>query len=128
MQSLSRKNFLKIFNYRSEILKEFHVNSADFAWRSWREARKLPQNPNAFGPLTNLPDYSFKDGRPVPFGANQKKRIDVQRENLIKIKKYSDQLDSAVEIHKKLLKQKEEEKQKIIDRKLKEKGDKLITK
>lgn len=36
--------------------------------QKWREQKGLQGNPNAFGPLTNLPDYSFLDGRPTPLG------------------------------------------------------------
>lgn len=34
----------------------------------WRYARGLPRNPNTAGPLTDLPDYTFMDGRPTPLG------------------------------------------------------------
>ena len=40
----------------------------------------LTANPNTFGPLTNLPDYTFKDGRPTPLGVRQKARLDKQRD------------------------------------------------
>lgn len=36
----------------------------------WREAKGLPENPNAFGPLTNLPDYTYLDGRTTPLGVS----------------------------------------------------------
>lgn len=127
MQSISRNSFLKIFSGRSQSLKGFHLSSVDFVGK-WRQARNLPPNPNSFGPLTNLPDYSFKDGRPVPFGSNQKKRIDKQRENLVLIKQLAYEVDNAVVTYEQLQKQKEVEKQQIIDRKLKEKGDKLLKK
>lgn len=42
--------------------------------------RGLTNNPNKFGPLTNLPDYTFKDGRPTPLGIRQKARLDKQRD------------------------------------------------
>lgn len=38
--------------------------------QKWREERGLPANPNEFGPLTNLPDYTFLDGRPTPMGVS----------------------------------------------------------
>lgn len=34
----------------------------------WRRNRRLPKNPTSSGPLTDLPDYSFMDGRPTPLG------------------------------------------------------------
>lgn len=40
--------------------------------RKWREEHGLPKNSNSFGPLTNLPDYTFLDGRPTPLGVSAK--------------------------------------------------------
>lgn len=34
----------------------------------WRNENGLPANRSSFGPLTNLPDYTFMDGRPTPLG------------------------------------------------------------
>jgi hypothetical protein len=39
----------------------------------------LTSNPNTFGPLTNLPDYTFKDGRSTPYGVRQFQRIRKQQ-------------------------------------------------
>jgi len=39
----------------------------------------LTSNPNTSNPLTNLPDYSFKDGRPTPIGVRQLARMETQR-------------------------------------------------
>lgn len=37
----------------------------------WREDRRLHRNPNAHGPLTDFPDYTFMDGdRPTPLGVS----------------------------------------------------------
>ena len=38
-------------------------------------SRGLPRNPNASGPLTDKPDFSFIDGRPTPLGKGQKRRM-----------------------------------------------------
>lgn len=40
----------------------------------WRRDRRLPKNPTSSGPLTDLPDYSFTDGRPVPMGVSGLKK------------------------------------------------------
>lgn len=31
---------------------------------------RLPCNPNAEGPLTSLPDYTYMDGRTTPLGVS----------------------------------------------------------
>lgn len=45
-----------------------------------------PANPNAYGPLTDGPDYSFLDGRPAPVGSG-------------KLRRARDQQDLAVKFH-----------------------------
>ncbi|KAF4528126.1 hypothetical protein B566_EDAN016329, partial [Ephemera danica] len=42
----------------------FSTSSSLLADPAWRANRKLPRNPNSYGPLTDAPDYSFLDGRP----------------------------------------------------------------
>lgn len=34
----------------------------------WRTQQGVTANRNAFGPLTNLPDFTYLDGRPTPLG------------------------------------------------------------
>lgn len=121
--SLQTKVFNVNFIQKCQIGKIAH---GTFHTTKWRRDNKLPYNPTSFGPLTNLPDYSFKDGRVVPFGCNQKKRIDEQRNNLIKIKQLVGEIDMAVERHKLRLEQAAMMNQRIIDGKLKEKGQKLL--
>jgi large subunit ribosomal protein L52 len=40
----------------------------------------LPQNPNAYGPLTDGPDFSYLDGKPAPPGMKQLKKMFRQQE------------------------------------------------
>ncbi|XP_011634355.1 39S ribosomal protein L52, mitochondrial [Pogonomyrmex barbatus] len=61
------------------VVNEFHQSCVQHLDQRWREKRGLTVNPNAFGLLTNLPDYTFKDGRPTPLGIRQKARLDKQR-------------------------------------------------
>lgn len=43
-------------------------------------SKGLPPNPNKDKTLLDLPDYSFLDGRPTPYGSRQKLRIEKQRQ------------------------------------------------
>lgn len=36
----------------------------------WRQNRRLSKNPTSEGPLTDLPDYSYIDGRPAQLGVS----------------------------------------------------------
>ncbi|XP_073844870.1 mitochondrial ribosomal protein L52 [Musca autumnalis] len=92
----------------------------------WREEKGLPANPNEFGPLTNLPDYTFLDGRPTPMGSNQKKRLLKQQAMAAKIVTLNKELDMAKQRYQKLQQQEQEQRQKIMQAKLKPKGKLLL--
>ncbi|XP_076176808.1 mitochondrial ribosomal protein L52 [Ptiloglossa arizonensis] len=107
-------------------VNEYHTSSVTFLNQQWRRTKGLVKNPNSYGPLVNLPDYSFKDNRPVPYGSKQFQRIKKHQEFGKRILKLVGEIDYAVEKHAKLLKQKEETKQQILDGKLKPKGQLLL--
>lgn len=94
--------------------------------QKWRQERGLPLNPNAHGPLTDKPDYTFLDGRPTPLGIKQNKRYIKQKEYAKKVIQLSKEIDHAVERHSQILSQKEEDKKKILANKLKPKGHLLL--
>lgn len=83
-------------------------------------------NPNACGPLTDGPDYTFLDGRLTPYGVGQKKRLQRQNEVYEQIAKLSKEIDFAVERHKQLLREEEKMRKNILDAKLKPKGINLL--
>lgn len=87
----------------------------------------LPQNPNKDKMLLDLPDYSFVDGRPTPYGSRQKQRIEKQRYYTAKIISLTEEIDTAERLHQeKLAKQKMLAEQRI-KAKLRPKGEKTIT-
>jgi len=106
----------------------FHQSCAQYLDQRWRQKRGLTVNPNTFGLLTNLPDYTFKDGRPTPLGIRQKARLDKQRNYAARIIKLVGEIDYAVERHAKLQEKEKQERQQILDNKLKPKGDLLLQK
>lgn len=61
----------------------------------WRREQRLPRNPNSDGPLTNSPDYSYLDGRPVPIGARRMERIEKRKLLAAKIVTMLEELDFA---------------------------------
>ncbi|KAL9913973.1 39S ribosomal protein L52, mitochondrial [Glossina fuscipes] len=92
----------------------------------WREEHGLPANPNAFGPLHTLPDYKFPDGRPTPMGSNQRRRLMKQREIAAKIVAMCKELDDAKERYIRLGLEKQAERKRIMEGKLKPKGKYLL--
>ncbi|XP_053972768.1 39S ribosomal protein L52, mitochondrial [Hylaeus volcanicus] len=106
----------------------FHSSAATYLNQYWRKMKGLSPNPNKNGPLVNLPDYSFRDNRPVPYGQNQFKRFQKQQEHAKRIVQLVGEIDYAVEKHAKMIKQREETVQKILNSKLKPKGQELVNK
>jgi large subunit ribosomal protein L52 len=56
-----------------------NTSSALGAGKLWRQNVGLPKLQTARGPLIDLPDYSFVDGRPAPPAVGQVKRKELQK-------------------------------------------------
>ncbi|XP_036332335.1 39S ribosomal protein L52, mitochondrial [Rhagoletis pomonella] len=96
--------------------------------QKWREQKGFPGNPNAFGPVTNMPDYTFLDGRPTPLGSNQKRRIKKQQEIAAKIVTLNSELDFAKRRYARIQAERKAEKENVIKSKLKPKGHLMLKK
>lgn len=94
--------------------------------QKWREDKGLPMNPNAYGVLTDKPDYSYLDGRPTPLGVRQRNRYYKQKEIAAQIILLTKEVDFAVERHKQMQIEAENTKTEILQKKLKPKGELLF--
>ncbi|XP_049624672.1 39S ribosomal protein L52, mitochondrial isoform X2 [Suncus etruscus] len=47
-------------------VRRLHCSAAAQAGGEWRLQQGLAANPSGYGPLTELPDWSYADGRPAP--------------------------------------------------------------
>ncbi|XP_048969535.1 39S ribosomal protein L52, mitochondrial isoform X3 [Canis lupus dingo] len=47
-------------------VRRLHGSVAARAGSQWRLQQGLAANPSGYGPLTELPDWSYADGRPAP--------------------------------------------------------------
>uniref|UniRef100_A0A8C6U9I7 Large ribosomal subunit protein mL52 n=1 Tax=Neogobius melanostomus TaxID=47308 RepID=A0A8C6U9I7_9GOBI len=75
------------------------------AGQKWRKENGLSRTGSEFGPLTDLPDWSFADGRPAPPLKGQLRRRE-EKENLARrIVMLSSEVDGGIEVWK----QKQEE-------------------
>ncbi|KYN20730.1 PREDICTED: 39S ribosomal protein L52, mitochondrial [Trachymyrmex cornetzi] len=108
------------------VVNGFHQSCVQYINQKWRQKRGLTANPNTCGPLTNLPDYTFKNGKPTPLGVRQKARLDKQRDYASKIIKLVGEIDFAVDRHARMQEKEKEERQEILNNKLKPKGDLLL--
>ncbi|XP_051051698.1 39S ribosomal protein L52, mitochondrial isoform X2 [Phodopus roborovskii] len=66
---------------RLSSVRRLHCSAAARAGSQWRLKQGLAANPSGYGPLTELPDWSFADGRPAPPMKGQLRR-QAQREKL----------------------------------------------
>lgn len=109
----------------SRITNGFHTCTTLLQNERWRVKHGLAVNPNTCGPLTDYPDYSYKDGRPTPYGVRQFTRMEKQRQYAKRIVQLVGEVDHAVERYDALQKKKQEEREQILANKLKPKGDHL---
>ncbi|XP_047393859.1 39S ribosomal protein L52, mitochondrial isoform X4 [Sciurus carolinensis] len=47
-------------------VRRLHCSVSARAGSQWRLQQGLAANPSGYGPLTELPDWSYADGRPAP--------------------------------------------------------------
>ncbi|XP_016061287.1 PREDICTED: 39S ribosomal protein L52, mitochondrial isoform X4 [Miniopterus natalensis] len=60
-------------------VRRLHGSAAARAGSQWRLQQGMAANPSGYGPLTELPDWSYADGRPAPPMKGQLRR-QAQRE------------------------------------------------
>ncbi|XP_065352348.1 large ribosomal subunit protein mL52 [Cloeon dipterum] len=94
----------------------------------FRLRNKLPINHNASGPLTDGPDFSYLDSnKPAPPGKGQLKRLLKNQQLANTVLKLNAEIQFAIDAEKRLQLEAQQETQKILDAKLKPKGDALIS-
>ncbi|XP_023940928.2 39S ribosomal protein L52, mitochondrial [Bicyclus anynana] len=112
----------------------FRLMSRPFSWtqvahmKQWRISKGLSANRNAEGVLTDGPDYTYLDGRPTPLLVKQKMRMLKQQNYANQIVTLCSELDFAKKRHQEILNAKEQERQDIINDRLKPKGKVMLKK
>ncbi|KAG5666302.1 hypothetical protein PVAND_017853 [Polypedilum vanderplanki] len=109
-------------------IRFFQTTQIQLLDQVWRRKNRLTLNPNTESPLTCLPDFSYLDGRPTPLGKNQKRRLEKQRGIAKHIVKGLDEVHFAEKRYERIQKEKAQEREQIINNKLKPKGYHLFNK
>nr|XP_056719923.1 39S ribosomal protein L52, mitochondrial [Euleptes europaea] len=91
------------------VSRSFHCGTADQAGRPWRLKHALPENGSQYGPMIDLPDWSFADGRLAPPMKGYLRRQEKNRELARRIAMISSEMDHGLERWE--AKQKEQEQQ-----------------
>ncbi|KAJ7313114.1 hypothetical protein JRQ81_004384 [Phrynocephalus forsythii] len=102
--------------------RNFNSSTVDQAGGPWRVKQGLPVNPSLFGPLTDLPDWSFADGRPAPPMKGQLRRKKENEERARRIVLISKEIDHGMEKWEARQREKEQEEEKKRLNKLQPKG------
>ena len=105
----------------------FHTSSATYLNQYWRQRKGLIANPSKYGLMVTLPDYSFKDNRPTPYGSKQLGRMKKHQEYAKRVLQLIGEIDHAVDRHARLMKEEKDKKDQILANKLKPKGQQLLT-
>ncbi|XP_071957826.1 large ribosomal subunit protein mL52-like [Antedon mediterranea] len=95
------------------------------AGKAWRESQGHARTGNEYGPLTDLPDWSFADGRPAPMSRSIRQRQEIQSNIAERVQMLGNEMLTAVQQTKDKKIMKEREKQILESKKLKPKGLKV---
>ncbi|XP_050999020.1 39S ribosomal protein L52, mitochondrial isoform X2 [Acomys russatus] len=104
-------------------VRRLHCSVVARAGGQWRLQQGLAANPSGYGPLTELPDWSFADGRPAPPMKGQLRRK-AQREKLARrVVLLTQEMDAGLQAWK--LRQQKLEEERKQENPLKPKGTSL---
>ncbi|XP_069375231.1 large ribosomal subunit protein mL52 [Paralichthys olivaceus] len=108
--------------------RSFSTTRGAQAGEKWRKEHGLARSGTEYGPLTDLPDWSFADGRPAPLLKGQQRRKQEREVLARRIVMLNNEVDKGIE----RLKEKQEEAKRLEEHKksllLKPKGRLLLKK
>ncbi|XP_011438497.3 large ribosomal subunit protein mL52 [Magallana gigas] len=76
----------------------------------WRMANGKSHDNTSYGPLIDLPDFSYLDGRPAPLTQRQMGRLEERKQTAKKVYTLLGEIEYAKERHRKLSEEKQHEK------------------
>ncbi|KAK6185432.1 hypothetical protein SNE40_007669 [Patella caerulea] len=103
------------------VLRSVHTSQCLTAGYKRRLQKGEAANKTRYGPLTDLPDYTYLDGRPTPLTLGQKKRKEDRINVAKRVVELVQEIQFAKENHKNRTLQQEKERQEKLSRKLKPK-------
>ncbi|KAL5021836.1 hypothetical protein ScPMuIL_000991 [Solemya velum] len=88
----------------------------------WRLSKGAAINGSSYGVLTDLPDYTFLDGRPTPLSARQKRRRVERMELAKRVVSLVKEMEFGKANHRNRKQQEQERREHILQNKLKPKA------
>ncbi|XP_045143602.1 39S ribosomal protein L52, mitochondrial, partial [Echinops telfairi] len=106
-------------------VRRLHCSAAARAGSQWRLQQGLAANPSGYGALTELPDWSYADGRPAPPMKGQLRRK-AQREKFARrVVLLSQEMEAGLQAWQLMQQQKLQEEERKRENALKPKGASL---
>ncbi|XP_076706103.2 large ribosomal subunit protein mL52 isoform X1 [Callospermophilus lateralis] len=105
-------------------VRRLHCSVSALAGSQWRLQQGLAANPSGYGPLTELPDWSYADGRPAPPMKGQLRRKTQREEFARRVVLLSQEMDAGIQAWQ-LRQQKLQEEERKQKNALKRKGASL---
>ncbi|XP_008063467.1 39S ribosomal protein L52, mitochondrial isoform X2 [Carlito syrichta] len=79
-------------------VRKLHCSAAAWAGGQWRLQQGLAANPSGYGPLTELPDWSYADGRPAPPMKGQLRRKAEREKFARRVVLLSQEMDAGLQV------------------------------
>ncbi|XP_006009824.1 39S ribosomal protein L52, mitochondrial [Latimeria chalumnae] len=98
------------------------------AGSKWRAEHGMARSDSEYGPMTDLPDWSYADGRPGPLMNGQKRRKEERAEFARRVVMLSSEVDRGMEQWRKKQEKLQREEKEKREKLLKPKGDKVLKK
>ncbi|XP_056382657.1 39S ribosomal protein L52, mitochondrial [Hyla sarda] len=76
--------------------RSLHSSALICAGQEWRIKHGFARSGSEYGPLTDLPDWSFADGRPAPPWKGQSRRKEENKELASRIVMLSNEIDQGM--------------------------------
>ncbi|OWR54127.1 large ribosomal subunit protein mL52 isoform X2 [Danaus plexippus] len=121
-------NIIRTKNIAVQCLVRQLSSTSSMNTKQWRLERGLPANRLTEGVLIDAPDYTYLDGRPTPLLQKQKKRMLRQQDYARQIIANISEIDFAKQRYFDNMKAAEEDRNNIINNRLKPKGKALLRK
>ncbi|KAK6467701.1 39S ribosomal protein L52 [Huso huso] len=124
------KSGLRLCPQISQICRAQNISltAASQAGSKWRIENGFARSGTEYGPLTDLPDWSYADGRAAPLLKGQIRRKQEMEELARRVVMLSSEVDRGMERWRKTQEEKKKKEGKNLSLLLKSKGDRLLKK
>ncbi|KAI1888630.1 hypothetical protein AGOR_G00187130 [Albula goreensis] len=107
--------------------RSLYLSAAAQAGSQWRVQHGLARSGSEYGPLTDLPDWSFADGRPAPPLKGQERRKGEREKFARRVVSLSSEVDRGMERWRERKEDEKAREEKKMSLQLKPKGRHLLT-